>query len=424
MHQTLFVTPSFLFDGYLLAGWFVIALVLLGLTLAKGKGGRNEAIALLPFLIIVGLVIHFVLPSLQVTGFDAANPTGPEIPLGLAIQGYGFFLLTGIVFGVGLVMIRCRQVGLNTDRLLSLAFWMIVTGILGARIFYIVQKRDQFTFDSITQVLPQLFDMTNGGLVVYGSLIGGFLGAVVYLWRAGLPHARIADIIVPGMVLGLCIGRLGCLMNGCCYGGVCEQNLPAISFPPGSASYSEQLVDGDLLGIEAGSRLSGDAYPIVVKSVEPDSLAADAGIKTGDQVGIFPPPAKFLRAVKQDSLDLIADTYIETKGTPGGIQIPVGSLPDRSLGTHPTQVYSSINALFLCLVLWFYYPFRHADGEVFALMLILYPVARFLLEMIRIDEAGAFGTAFTISQLVSIGLFAIGVCWFARLRTSGKKIKE
>jgi phosphatidylglycerol:prolipoprotein diacylglycerol transferase len=63
----------------------------------------------------------------------------------------------------------------------------------------------------------------------------------------------------------------------------------------------------------------------------------------------------------------------------------------------------------LALVLWFFLPFRRHDGEVFALLLTIHPISRFLLEMIRSDEPGQFGTGWTISQWISIGLLALGI---------------
>ena len=65
------------------------------------------------------------------------------------------------------------------------------------------------------------------------------------------------------------------------------------------------------------------------------------------------------------------------------------------------------------MVLWYFWTLKHRDGQVFALMLILYPIGRFLMEFVRQDEAGQFGTGFTISQLVSLGMVVIGFTMFA-----------
>jgi len=91
-------------------------------------------------------------------------------------------------------------------------------------------------------------------------------------------------------------------------------------------------------------------------------------------------------------------------------------LPDRSIKVHPTQLYSSINAALIFLLLWAYFPFRKAHGEVFALMLIAYAITRFLLESIRIDEPTVGFTPFTISQLISFATLAVGVAVFVYVR--------
>ena len=88
------------------------------------------------------------------------------------------------------------------------------------------------------------------------------------------------------------------------------------------------------------------------------------------------------------------------------------SRPEQSLPVHPTQIYSAINALLLCLFLLAYYPYRRRDGEVFALMLTLYPISRFLLEMIRADEGGL-----TNAMAISIGfIVVVTAMWFYILR--------
>ena len=69
------------------------------------------------------------------------------------------------------------------------------------------------------------------------------------------------------------------------------------------------------------------------------------------------------------------------------VRLPAITLPQRSLPVHPTQLYSSINAFLLCFFLLAFEPFKRHDGMVFALMLTIYPMARFLLEIIRTDES-------------------------------------
>jgi phosphatidylglycerol:prolipoprotein diacylglycerol transferase len=91
------------------------------------------------------------------------------------------------------------------------------------------------------------------------------------------------------------------------------------------------------------------------------------------------------------------------------VVIPPVPVPARSRPVHPTQLYSAIDAGLLCWLLWSFYPFRRRDGEVLALLLTIHPVTRFLLEIIRTDEPAVFGTGMSISQNISVLLFAAGV---------------
>jgi phosphatidylglycerol---prolipoprotein diacylglyceryl transferase len=74
-------------------------------------------------------------------------------------------------------------------------------------------------------------------------------------------------------------------------------------------------------------------------------------------------------------------------------------------------------AVLLALLLWLWYPFRRRDGEAFAAMLTLYPISRFVLEAIRQDEAGQFGTVLTISQWISILVLVMAIALWIYLLT-------
>ena len=428
MLQTLFVIPHWLFEGPLLIAWLIIGALVLVYLYAK-NGNSNDTWSFLPVFGIVALMIHFVLPMLEVEGIDPSNPE-QFTKLGLAIRGYGLFLLTAITAGVVLVLSRAKTVGLTTDQILGLGFWMMVTGIAGTRIFYVVQKSDDFFGDGFSlATLQNVLDMTKGGLVVYGSLIGGMVAGVTFLKLNKLPLARTADLIAPGMVIGLAIGRLGCLMNGCCFGGVCDAPLPSVTFPAGSAPYMKQLSEGELLGVTAKLSTNESAYPLVAEAIAPNSIAAELGLQAGDEfaVVIDPPFESYLRFQKEQGAGALKGMellgFIHSKRL-GEISFPATKLPARSLNTHPTQIYSAINAGLLCLVLWFYWTVRKFDGEVFGLMLILYSIGRFLMELIRQDELGQFGTQLTISQWVSVCMVLLGAAIFVYVRTAGTRSSQ
>jgi phosphatidylglycerol:prolipoprotein diacylglycerol transferase len=109
--------------GVLLAVWAVASAIGLGL-LVRRQGWSAEVWSLVPVVAILGAAILF-LPRL--------------FPDGLPIRGYGVMVLLGAVSGVVLAIYRARQVGLHPDVIMSLAFWLFVCGILGARLFYVIE---------------------------------------------------------------------------------------------------------------------------------------------------------------------------------------------------------------------------------------------------------------------------------------------
>lgn len=421
MHQTLFVIPHWVFEGPLLVTWLVLGAVILAWLFSR-HGNASETWSFLPVYGIVALAIHFALPRVEIMGIDPANPIGPPIVMGIAIRGYGLMLLLGIVSGVGVTLMRAGKVNISADDILGLGFWMMVCGIAGARLFYVIQKSDDFlTGDSFVNVVSSMLNMTKGGLVVYGSLFGGAIAAFVYLRMNKLSFLKTADLIAPGMVLGLAIGRLGCLMNGCCFGGVCEAPLPSFTFPAGSAPYVQQLAQGELLGAKTTPNLDPvSPYLLDVEEVKPGSIADNLGIQKGDELTVKYGDPDLIRFRKDnpdsDFGEKSLAVFLDSKQK-GEIPLAVDDLPDRSLDTHPTQVYSSINAALLCLLLWWYWTVKKSDGEVFAAMLIFYSIGRFLMELIRQDELGQFGTSLTISQWVSIATIVVGFALFAFARS-------
>jgi len=195
---------------------------------------------------IFAAIIVFLLPSVELR-----NIGGQAV--GLPIRGYGVMLLIGIVAAVWLALQRARRYGISHDVIFAIAPWAIVGGIIGARLFYVVEYREQFFYGDIFASLKRVANFTEGGLVVYGSFIGGFLASAFHIIRNRLPLLKIGDVLVPTMFIGLALGRLGCLLNGCCYGGLCEDNWSALRFPNGSPVFQDQLASGELIGVRLSS---------------------------------------------------------------------------------------------------------------------------------------------------------------------------
>ena len=328
-------------------------------------------------------------------------------PEGLPIRGYGVMVLLGAVTGLWMAFYRARQVGLDPDVLLSLAFGMFISGIVGARLFFVIEYWDtRFDKGNLRDTLLEVMKFTEGGLVFYGSIIGGTLAYVYLARRHKLPVLALADLIAPSVMVGLAFGRLGCLLNGCCYGGLTDHPW-GVSFPHDSIPYVEQLSDGLSYGVRLGPLSAEDPRPVIA-AVAPESSASELGVEAGTRIAkIDGETASDIHAVRSELYDALeARAPLELVTSEGAeLELPYQEL-SRSRRVHPAQIYSSINAGLLAWLLWSFFPFRTRDGQVVALLLTLYPVSRFLLEIIRIDESAVFGTGLSISQNISVALLA------------------
>lgn len=387
--------------GWVLLVWAVVVLVW-GLRSWPDAARRRAFIQQLPFTLVLGAFVAWVLPALEQRDSDGQ-------PLGLAIRGYGVFLLLGVLSAVALAAHQARQVGLAAEVVYNLGLWLLIGGIVGARAFYVIEYWKDFQRGSFWETAVAVLKFTEGGLVVYGAIVVGLAAGAVYVCRIRLPILAVADLIAPSLALGLAFGRLGCLMTGCCYGGTCELPMPCLQFPVGSPAYDRQLENGTIWGVTFKPH---DRDGLEVVQVRAGSSAEQRGIRSGDRVRQYrvTPLQKVYQALTRHA-DLEIAAVVELHD---GRQIvwTVADLPTKSVPVHPTQVYASINALFLTLLGWLLYPIRRRDGVVFATVFTLYPISRFLLEIIRDDEPGQFGTPLTISQWFCIAtLLLVGLLW-------------
>jgi len=424
LRSTLFYIPAELLGlpvfgiGWLLGLW-IVASVLLVVWLSRRPGGGREITGYVPFMLIVAAVIVFLLPNLVQIGADGR-------PLGAPIRGFGVMLMLATVAAVGLAAFRAWQVGIDPEAIYSLAFTMFIAGILGARLFYIIQYWQHFFLFQpngqldLVATVKAMFNFTEGGLVVYGSVLAGVPVGVWYCLRRGLPVLAVGDIIAPSMVVGLALGRIGCFLNGCCFGGACPDASYGLTFPAGSPPYLQQEESGWRTGIW----LADKDGQIVVAYIAPNSAAAASELKVGDTIaGVNGAKVPSLAEARERLA--AASTSLEIETADGRIVRFLNPQPPaRSVPIHATQLYAAIDAALLALVLWFFYPYRRHDGEVFALLVTVHPISRFLLEMIRSDEPGQFGTELTISQWLSLAILAAAcVLWWYVERQTGFRVQ-
>lgn len=186
----------------------------------------------LPMAIVAALLL-WVLPALD----DGA---------GVPIRGYGVMLLVAAAAGTWLSVVRGRRMGIDADTILALGTEVFLWGLVGARLFYVLEYREQFfgADTSLGESLARIVNIAGGGLVVFGALPTAAVAAWRFAATRGLSLARLADCVAPGLLVGLAIGRVGCFLNGCCFGGPCD--LPwAVRFPDGTApAAAYPAVDG------------------------------------------------------------------------------------------------------------------------------------------------------------------------------------
>jgi phosphatidylglycerol:prolipoprotein diacylglycerol transferase len=232
---------------------------------------------------------------------------------------YGTLVAAGLLVALWVCSRETDRIGLDRDRFYELAVWLVLSALLGSRLFHVLVYWREYAEDPW-----EIFRLWNGGLVFYGALLASAAAGYYFLRKHGIPFLPMADIAAVGIPLGLAFGRLGCTLAGCCYG-----------------------------------KQTGCALAITF--TDPASLAP--------------------------------------------LNIPL----------HPTQIYEAAAGFGIAGFLHLSRNRFHTPGMRFWTMLILYGVARSLLEFLRNDPRGFVGP-FSESQLVSFALIAYAAVSILRAR--------
>jgi phosphatidylglycerol:prolipoprotein diacylglycerol transferase len=148
-------------------------------------------------------------------------------------------LALAFVAGAYLAVARAKREGLASEKIIDLVFVVLIASLVGARLMFVLLNSGYYLSHPV-----EIFKIWEGGLVFYGGFIGGFLMSVWFLKRNQLKIWKVADILAPSLALGASIGRIGCFLNGCCYGKISSawgMRFPAQGEPP---VYTRQLLDG------------------------------------------------------------------------------------------------------------------------------------------------------------------------------------
>lgn len=276
----------------------------------------------------------------------------------LTIKSYGLMMVIGFLAAVFVIRRLSRSFTPDPALITNAALYTLIAGVVGARLFYVIHYFDRFRGD-----LLSVFSIWHGGLELLGGVILAIVAVFFYLRRHKLPVRHYLDVLAIGLMLALAFGRIGCFLNGCCFGKPTDK-LWGVRFPYGSFAYGSQV------------------------RPNPQRNRPEPQLELPDEFFIYSygntAPTKILKPYEQltqQQKDMVKYG------------------PYRCLHVHPTELYSSATA-YLCSLLLYLFWRRSQNaskskklknlfakpGCTFALMFILYGIARFFLEFVRDDN--------------------------------------
>ncbi len=333
-----------------------------------------------------------------------------------SVSGYGLMVTLAFIIPTWWTTLRARRLKADPDVGLNIALISLIFGWIGGRTFYVIHYwRDQFADNPV-----QILNTCGGGFEVYGGLISAFGASLLYGWWRKLSIRMYGDIIMPTILLGLGIGRLGCFLYGCCWGGTCSASIPwSLRFPFASPAHQQQWHDrlvsvpAKLIFIDPAG--AGAPMPRPNLKQSPDDRRkrldkvnqrlADAE-KAGDEKKIA--RARTLQQEVEIGVGLLQRHFERFETTPAELRAFAAGDAFRSRPVHPAQLYSAVGPMLLAWLTSAYSHRRKRHGTVMALGLMLYPIERFIEEAVRIDNPrDTFGL--TVSQGISLAIFLIGL---------------
>jgi len=133
----------------------------------------------------------------------------------LQIKWYSVLILLGVIIGIAMLIKEGKRFNISKDFLFNLAFWTIVFGIIGARLYYVIFNWSDYSSDILS-----VFKIWNGGLAIHGGLIAGFITMFLYCKKYNANILKITDMAVVPVILAQAIGRWGNFFNGEAHGAV------------------------------------------------------------------------------------------------------------------------------------------------------------------------------------------------------------
>ncbi len=136
------------------------------------------------------------------------------------IYYYALIILTGFLLGLTFVSLTCEKRGVKKDTIFDVAFWGLIFGIIGARIYYCI-----FDADGFKNGFWDIFKIWEGGLAIYGGIIGALISTAIYCKKHSLSILNVFDVACPGLLIGQAIGRWGNFVNAEVFGRTTQSIL-------------------------------------------------------------------------------------------------------------------------------------------------------------------------------------------------------
>lgn len=346
----------------------------------------------------------------------------------IPVFGFGVMLILAFVVAAWIAGRRAKQEGHSHTIPWDVGLYIFIAGVIGARLLSMFV--DQKPPANFAAGFFQFFKIWEGGLVLYGAIPGGLLGYLIAWYTIVKPGKlrtlQLADWLAPSIAIGIAFGRMGCFLNGCCYGDVADPlavpSALTVQFPANSNPHHEVVM---LRGWQTTYGFQLGAGPLdesVVQAIDPGSSAEQAGLKVDDmiesinEVVTLHPKAIYDALLKVHSYEPLAMTVRRQ-----GQSVKLQFIPPPSLPLLPTQLFMALDGVILCVLLWTFYPLRRREGAVIALLMMTYAINRYLIEQLRLDNPEYVG-GFTISQAISIALFLAGAAMMVLVQWKGRTV--
>jgi phosphatidylglycerol:prolipoprotein diacylglycerol transferase len=162
---------------------------------------------------------------------------------GLEIHAYGLMLAISFLIGIYWAMFRAKRRGIDRSRIMDLSLIVVICAIIGSRFLYVVTHLEEFKGNWVRVISPfedgKLIGIS--GLTMLGGVVLALIAIVVYCRIRGISILKLCDVMAPSFGFGIFLTRIGCYLNGCCYGKPCHWQL-GVRFPVNSLAGNSDLL--------------------------------------------------------------------------------------------------------------------------------------------------------------------------------------